>query len=64
MKLDKAYYQNLIEQLSKVLLKEKNKISQILDKEFNYGYKAIGYSTNELDIRIEFKKKLKELKEE
>lgn len=34
MKLDKEYYQNLIEQLSKALLKEKNKISQILDKEF------------------------------
>lgn len=59
MKLNKSYYQSIIEQLSKILLKEKNKIAQKLDREFKeYGY-AIGYCTEDLDIRIEFRKKHK-----
>lgn len=60
MKLNKGYYQSIIEQLSKILLKEKNKISQELDRGMKeYGY-AIRYCTEDLDIRIEFKKKKKD----
>lgn len=57
MKLNKSYYQYLIEDLSKALLKEKNKLAQILDTEFKEDRLSRIYETNELDIIITFKKK-------
>ena len=57
IKLDKSYYQYLIEDLSKALLREKNKLAQILDKELKEWGKSIGYSSKEVDITITFKKR-------
>lgn len=57
MKLNKSYYQYLIEDLSKALLKEKNRLAQILDTEFKEDRLSRIYETNELDIIITFKKK-------
>lgn len=57
MKLNKSYYQYLIEDLSKALLKEKNRLAQILDTEFKEDKLSRIYETNELDIIITFKKK-------
>lgn len=58
MKLDKGYYRAVIEELSKLLLKEKNKLSQILEKEMKEYGRGFGYSTDYLDISIMFKKKV------
>lgn len=57
MKLDKGYYRLVIEELSKLLLKEKNKLSQILEQEMKEYGRGFGYSTNYLDIEIIFRKK-------
>ena len=57
MKLNKSYYQYLIEDLSKALLREKNRLAQILDTEFKDDKLSRLYETNELDIIITFKKK-------
>ena len=57
MKLNKSYYQYLIEDLSKALLKEKNRLAQILDTEFKEDKLSRLYETNELDIIITFKKR-------
>ena len=57
MKLDKRYYQNLLEQMGKRLLIDKNKIAQQLDKELKDSGLTFTYETNELDIKINFKKK-------
>lgn len=57
MKLNKSYYQYLIEDLSKALLKEKNRLAQILDTEFKEDRLSRIYETNELDIIITFKKR-------
>lgn len=59
MKLNKSYYQYLIEDLSKTLLKEKNRLAQILDTEFKDNSLSRLYETNELEIIITFKKKEK-----
>ena len=57
MKLNKGYYQYLIERMAKVLLREKNKIAQTLDKELKECGKSFGYANNDIDIVITFRKK-------
>ena len=57
MKLDKRYYQDILEQMSKRLLIDKNRIAQQLDKELKDSGLTFTYESNELDIKIHFKKK-------
>ena len=57
MKLDKRYYQDILEQMAKRLLIDKNRISQQLDKELKDSGLTFTYETNDLDIKISFKKK-------
>ena len=58
MKLDKRYYREVIEELSKLLLKSKDKLSQILEKEMKEEGHRISYSTDYLDISITIEKKV------
>ena len=63
MKLDKRYYCEVIEELSKLLLKNKDKLSQILEEEMKEeeGHKIryfTDYLTDYLDISITFEKKV------
>lgn len=57
MKLDKRYYQDILEQMAKRLLIDKNRIAQQLDKELKDSGLTFTYESNDLDIRITFKKK-------
>ena len=58
--MNKKYYQQLLEEMAKELLKEKNKLSQILETTVKkYKTHSIGYSTNDLDIVITFREKQK-----
>lgn len=57
MKLDKRYYQDILEQMAKRLLIDKNKMAQQLDKELkDYGL-TFNYESEDLDIKITFRKK-------
>ena len=56
--MNKKYYQQLLEEMAKELLKEKNKLSQLLETNVKkYKTHSIGYSTDDLDIVITFKEK-------
>ena len=56
--MNKKYYQQLLEEMAKELLKEKNKLSQILETGIKkYKTHSIGYSTDDLDIAITFRQK-------
>ena len=57
MKLDKRYYQDILEEMAKRLLKERNRISQLLDKNLKESGLSFYYESNDLDIKITFKKK-------
>lgn len=58
--MNKKYYQQLLEEMAKELLKEKNKLSQILETNVKkYKTHSIGYNTNDLDIVITFREKQK-----
>lgn len=62
--MNKKYYQQLLEEMAKELLKEKNKLSQILETNVKkYKTHSIGYSTDDLDIVITFKQKRKKEQE-
>lgn len=62
--MNKKYYQQLLEELGNSLLKEKNKLSQLLLTEVKKKkYHSIMYSTNELDIVITFRQKRKKEQE-
>lgn len=53
--MNKKYYQQLLEEMAKKLLKEKNKLSQLLETNVKkYKTHSIGYSTDDLDIVITF----------
>ena len=57
MKLDKRYYQVILEQMAKRLLIDKNRIAQQLDKKLKDSGLTFTYETNDLDINLSFKKK-------
>ena len=57
MKLDKRYYQDILEEMAKRLLKERNRMSQLLDKNLKESGLTFYYESNDLDIKITFKKK-------
>ena len=62
--MNKKYYQQLLEEMAKELLKEKNKLSQILETNVKkYKTHSIGYSTDDLDVVITFKQKRKKEQE-
>lgn len=57
MKLDKRYYQDILEEMAKRLLKDRNRMSQLLDKNLKDSGLTFIYESNDLDIKITFKKK-------
>ena len=57
MKLDKRYYQDILEEMAKRLLKDRNRMSQLLDKNLKDCGLTFYYESNDLDIKITFKKK-------
>lgn len=57
MKLDKRYYQDILEEMAKRLLKDRNRMSQLLDKNLKDSGLTFIYESNDLDVKITFKKK-------
>ena len=57
MKLDKRYYQDILEEMAKRLLKDRNRMSQLLDKNLKDSGLTFYYESNDLDVKITFKKK-------
>lgn len=58
MKLNKKYYQYLIEEMAKKLLKQKNGLAQMFYTQIKmYKTHSIGYSTDDLDIIITIKER-------
>ena len=56
MKLNKKYYSQVLEELAKLINKDKNKLAQILEHQLkNYSHK-FEWSTDEVVIQLSFYK--------